>query len=162
MDKVFHTKAFFDKEKADTYMTQLQYGIEWNSPNTYFHRHYFRYDYLETHSRIPVLDNLIVDVEHQLDVKIIGAFCNYYKDGNDYTPYHKDSCNSDIITVSFGESRDFYFKHDKTGERTHIELNDGDLIYFPNSVNKDYKHSIPIRKKSKNPRISIVLFIKNS
>jgi len=88
-------------------------------------------------------------------------FANYYRDGNDYAPYHRDKYGFRTLTLSFGGSRDFYFKHDKTRERIDYRLDHGDLILFEKDVNDAYKHSIPRRKNLKSDRISILFFLKD-
>ena len=156
MDQVIYIKGFLDEDTCDKYMTQLQYGLEWNRPTGYFHRATYRYDIGQN---IPVLNELFELIKTQLACNIESAFCNLYEDGSHYTPYHKDSYGCDIATLTFGEKRDFYFKHDKSGEKVHYVLGDGDLIIFPESINKEWKHSIPLRKNCTRPRISIVFFL---
>lgn len=41
---------------------------------------------------------------------IESVWMNLYPDGSDYTPYHKDSYDCKVITISFGSTRKFSIK----------------------------------------------------
>jgi alkylated DNA repair dioxygenase AlkB len=109
----------------------------------------------------PVVGQIANFIQLNFKVKVRGCFMNHYEDGNMYVPYHADRYPFDLFTVSIGATRDFYFKHNITGKRHHFKLEDGDVISFKQQVNHNYKHSIPIRKRVKEGRISILFFVEN-
>jgi len=107
----------------------------------------------------PVLVELVELVQVNLEKKVMGVWCNYYRNGKDYTPYHQDSYNQGVtVTLSFGATRKCYFKHKVTGQRKDFSLKDGDLFIFSDKINRLYKHTIPKEMKVKDGRISIVFF----
>ena len=125
----------------------------------YFKRSIFRYD-SEFFGSIPVLDELGLMVTTQFNKNLHGIFCNFYEDGTDYAPYHRDNygCNT-LVTLSFGGERDFYMKADNGSGTLKFVLSHGDLFMFPNSMNATHKHSIPQRLREKNNRMSILFFL---
>lgn len=49
-----------------------------------------------------------------VNVNIIDVFGNYYRDGNDHLPQHRDAYSTDgikshVVSISFGASRRFHF-----------------------------------------------------
>jgi alkylated DNA repair dioxygenase AlkB len=106
-------------------------------------------------------------VEKRLGVSFNYALMNHYKDGKDYIGYHSDDErdlveNGVIAALSLGANRDFFLKRkpEKSEKKTFekpiaINLASGSLLTMEGNTQKKYKHSIPIRKKCKSPRISI-------
>jgi len=127
---------------------------------SYFKRSVYRLDMTEFIS-IPVLKRILAIVA--LNFPTLGymsAFINYYKDGTDYAPYHRDSYGCDVLTISLGADRPFLTKDEK-GIVTKYNLTDGSILYFTQAWNSKHKHSIPRRVGISNPRISIVLFVQD-
>jgi alkylated DNA repair dioxygenase AlkB len=107
----------------------------------------------------PIIIDLKNKIENEYGFRIKGIFVNLYKDGSNYTPYHKDTYGgTGIFTVSVGGSRQFSVKNDNSKEVTKYILEDGDLFYFNSKFNEENKHSITLTKKNVEPRISIVFF----
>lgn len=88
-----------------------------------------------------------------------GFFCNYYRTENDYTPFHEDQYGGDIISLSFGATREFQFREKCTGKIESFNLNGGDCLYFARGVNDTHQHSVPKSKTSKDGRINITFFL---
>ena len=97
-------------------------------------------------------------IEMVTNRKVDGAFVNYYRSGSDSAPFHRDSYNRDLVTVTFGGTRKFVLKNDNTGKTQSWNLGDGDFYYFPLSVNLTHHHSIP-KCANANPRISLLCFL---
>ena len=155
--KVIHIPQLLTTEEAGHYLERLQTVVQWQPPNSYFHRHTFRYDAKEG---CEVLDELAAIVNSSTGRLVQGAFCNYYHDGREYTPYHRDPYGCDIAGISFGTTRDFYFKADSGGGRTHYRLAHGDLLFFRNEVNGTHRHSVPARTRCHEERINITFFLR--
>lgn len=130
--------------------------IKW-STNKYLPRLVYRYD--DSHERLEPLEILKNMMETQFNIKISGIFCNYYADGNDYTPLHKDSYNCDVLTLSLGGCRRFQLVHDETKNKIEYNLENGDVIFFTQEVNDKYKHTILKTTKVVDERISLVFFV---
>lgn len=87
---------------------------------------------------------------------------NWYANGTHYIGYHSDDErqlveDSPILCFSFGAQRTFCLKNKKTKVVQKFELCDNSLIVMVGSCQKTHKHSLPVRKKVKTPRISITL-----
>ncbi|EDO42093.1 predicted protein [Nematostella vectensis] len=92
---------------------------------------------------------------------------NRYKDGNDHMGEHRDDekelvRSSPIASLSFGQARDFVFRHKDCRGRTStrnidpvkLELQNGSLLLMNHPTNHYWYHSIPVRKKLVCPRIN--------
>lgn len=93
---------------------------------------------------------------------------NRYNNGSDYIGEHKDDerelvKKSPIASLSFGEERDFVFRHQDTRgskatqkiEPVHLKLQSGSLLMMNFPTNSFWYHSLPVRKKSLGPRINL-------
>lgn len=96
--------------------------------------------------------------------KIENVWMNQYRNGSDWCPYHKDSYNCKVITLSLGSTRTFMTKEDVTGRETSHVLKNGDLFVFDEEFNKSHQHSIPKHTRTHStaisPRVSLVFFCK--
>lgn len=93
-------------------------------------------------------------------IEFSGVFFNYYRDGNDETPFHKDTYGSTVITVSLGATRDFIMRPDDGGLDEVYSLDHGDVFVFDPSDNTAYKHAIPKSRAPSGARVSVVIFAK--
>jgi hypothetical protein len=134
------------KELFDTIMRQT----EWTPM---FKRNICHYE----HS-ITELNNVLVKIENHFSRQIIGCFMNYYETGKDHAPYHADKYGCDVCLLSLGTTRILRYKKNETNEKTDFTLNSGDLLFIPNEINNNYKHSLLQRKKINTPRISLLIF----
>ncbi len=105
-----------------------------------------------------VIKNIKKRIESQTMQKFNYVLINRYDDGNNYIGYHHDKDKdlkkgSSIIGVSLGSEREMLFKRDKTVHK--YSLKHGSMIEIKWNTNKNWKHSIPKRKKIKDPRISL-------
>ena len=109
-----------------------------------------------------LLEGIIVQIQQIFQVNIKGVFLNWYKNGQDYCPYHSDKYNCDVFTISLGQTRDLLIKYNGPGKAEKFTLNSGDLYYMSNEMQLTHKHSIPIRKNVIGDRISIVFFARKN
>lgn len=119
---------------------------------------------MDTSTLIQLVPNLIEVVSYiqEKHGNISSVWMNLYSTGNDYCPYHRDSYDCTVVTVSFGASREFKIK-DRNGIETSFMLGNGDIFIFDQAFNREYQHSIPkITPKKKTDttgsRVSIVFF----
>lgn len=93
---------------------------------------------------------------------------NRYKNGLDHIGEHQDNEKElqekvPIASLSFGQPRDFIFRHkDSRGKNAirkidpvKIELKHGSLLMMNYPTNKYWYHSLPIRKKCLHPRVNL-------
>lgn len=105
----------------------------------------------------------LTDIRKEFNTKLGSDFnlclLNYYEDGNNYIGYHSDDERGLggrwIASVSFGATRDFLIKHNTTKEVTKVVLSSGDLLLMSIDMQKEYKHSLPVRKKISSPRLNL-------
>ena len=151
-----HIKKFINDDVSTYYFNELKTNIPWETVtwrgNKKLPRLVHKYE-----GNIDVLDELSKLITDSFIVNVEGIWCNYYRNGSDYTPEHQDSYGANVFTLSFGSSRDFYFRNIETKERINFRLRKGDLYFFDQETNSKYTHSIPKRKDAKE-RISIVFF----
>jgi alkylated DNA repair dioxygenase AlkB len=111
--------------------------------------------------KIEVLDEIVKVCESIYEgQKVSGIFCNYYRDGNDWCPYHKDTYGTDVATFSFGGARRFLCKDDTSGKVEEFILEDGDVFFFDIEYNACHTHSIAKTKKKVDERVSVVCFLR--
>lgn len=88
---------------------------------------------------------------------------NWYHNGNDNIGWHADNekeiiPGSDVMTISFGQSRVFKIKHNTDNTiAKNIPTQHNGFIIMGGSFQKEFKHSIPktTKKTSQMPRVSI-------
>lgn len=152
MDKLIYIPNFIENNTLQIY-GEIYNRTKWNKIN-YFKRSVSHYD-----GNVDALNEIIFKIQETFGKNVVSVFLNYYEDGNDYAPYHADNYNCDICLLSFGTSRILRYKENSTKINTDFVLNDGDLLYIPDEINKKYKHSLLQRKKINLPRISILFFL---
>lgn len=96
------------------------------------------------------------DLGHQFNSVLV----NLYRDGEDYMSWHADNekelgLRPTIASLSFGISRDFFFKHNSTQEKIKLNLEHGDLLVMKGNVQEYWKHSLPKRKRVNSMRLNL-------
>ena len=99
------------------------------------------------------------------DMEIYASRLNYYRNGQDWKPYHHDShayCKNMndkedfTVGVSFGQERILSFIHVKTNQIFNIPQRNGDCFAFNSIVNSKFKHGVLKGNKSNEERFSII------
>lgn len=156
---VRHIKAFLEKELASYALQIMAEQIPWTrfapAPNS---RLVYGWNQGGSTEADAVMQQIITRLEETEHCTVSGVFVNYYRNGADYCPYHRDQYGLDAYTLSLGASRDFCVKADSGSVQT-WRLNSGDLYFMPVAMHRTYKHSIP-KRASAGPRISILFFTK--
>ena len=94
---------------------------------------------------------------------------NRYKDGLDHIGEHRDDETDlhpgvSIASLSFGQHRDFIFKHkDSRGRnaprkdipQVKLCLRHGSLLVMKHPTNSEWYHSLPVRRSAPSPRINL-------
>ncbi|XP_037038085.1 DNA oxidative demethylase ALKBH2-like [Bradysia coprophila] len=90
---------------------------------------------------------------------------NRYENGNQHIGEHRDGekeidPSSPIVSLSFGQHRDFVFRHSNSKARPDLtpikmELPNGSILVMNPPTNQFWLHSLPIRKKALHPRINL-------
>jgi len=151
---IYMTNYICDKNDTglfDQIMTELKENniVKWS-------KHY-KY---ENPTFSPTFNKIIEKLSKDFNVDVKCTRLNYYKDGNDYKPYHRDShVENENFTLgcSLGSSRVLSFMHETSKKKFHFEQNNGDIFAFDDIVNKDFLHGVP-RSNDSGERISIILW----
>ncbi len=98
-------------------------------------------------------------VEDQLKLSFNAVLGNWYRSGRDYMGMHQDNekelgDNPQLASLSLGATRRFDFKNKKSGEKVHIDLDDGDLLHMDGRVLEEWTHGIPKQLKVSEGRIN--------
>lgn len=131
-----------------------------------------RHEKYENPTFSPTFTSILNIVAKYFNVQVVESRLNYYKNGNDWKPYHHDSHafyndnnNNKIredftIGISLGGSRElsFVLAQDQT-YKFNFPQNNGDVFAFNKHVNKVFMHGVP-KSKSKDARISIIAWCK--
>lgn len=113
---------------------------------------------------IPIISKIRDDIEIATGIKYNFCLVNRYTDGTNYIGYHKDDekdldAESDIVSVSFGATRQFYFKYDNklNGKNLikKVTLKNGTVCMMHYPTNQHWKHSVPKEAHVKDPRINL-------
>ena len=123
---------------------------------------------------IPILEKIRDCLVDHLNEGFNFVLVNRYKDGSDHIGEHRDDERdlvdaASIACVSFGQERDFVLKHkDFRGKNANkskdiperksnleVSLKHGSLLVMKHPTNRDWYHSIPVRKAATTPRISL-------
>lgn len=107
---------------------------------------------------VPEIVSLIDNVSTNIG-PIISCWLNYYRDGNDYTPYHQDSYGCRVLNISFGGMRRFSYRSIEGGKSVSHDMQNGDCILFDQGFNAMNLHTVTKTKKQCQPRVSLVLFL---
>jgi alkylated DNA repair dioxygenase AlkB len=109
----------------------------------------------------PLLEGIKQAVEQQCGHRFNTALLNYYRDGNDSMGWHSDDENElggnpVIVSVSFGASRIFQFKHkQQKNAKVSINLDNGDLLIMQGQTQHHWLHQVPKTSRMQGARINI-------
>ena len=105
---------------------------------------------------IPLLNSVI----QASQINFNGCLLNLYRNGNDRMGWHSDNepelnPKMSIASLSLGSSRDFFFRENNTKNKRTLLLRSGDLLIMDPLCQRDWQHSVPIRKKVLDLRINL-------
>ncbi len=103
---------------------------------------------------------LLEMVNSASNVKFNGCLLNLYRNGYDRMGWHSDNepeldLTKPISSLSLGAIRDFVLKHRTQEFKESLSLQAGDLLIMNPICQKEWIHSIPIRRNIKNERINL-------
>lgn len=150
------TKRFIDN--GDEIFTNLKDEIKWKKSQSGQRNICSLYHYTCGFTQYNKhIENLINIFFEHFQRKIVGVFLNYYENGNDHVEYHSDTYKHDTALLSVGCTRMIRFKNNLSGKKIDYNLDCGDLLYFQDAVNENYRHTIS-KQNTNLGRISILFF----
>lgn len=177
-DQLALVSGFFTKHSADYFYSQLLSSLAWEQEQItvvgkkilvprlvcWYGEKHAVYTYSGVTHRPLAWNDLLLDIKQQIEAFSSFSFnsllANLYRNGNDSMGWHADKekelgKDPAIASLSFGDTRLFKMRHNKTGEMMNIELQHGDLLLMSGSLQHHWRHSIPKTKLKKNPRINL-------
>jgi alkylated DNA repair dioxygenase AlkB len=108
---------------------------------------------------LPILVDIRSVVQEVTGESYNAVLLNYYPDGFSKTGWHSDNQRdlvpgAAIASVSFGATRRFDLRH-QDGEKHSIDLEDRSVLLMSGELQNYWKHSVPVQKKVKEPRINL-------
>ena len=113
--------------------------------------------------------NVVETLADYFDVDIFATRLNYYPDGTQWKPYHRDShayaknhANDPkhkedfTIGISFGAQRHLAFLHEQSQVKFLFPQNNGDCFAFSSEVNDKFLHGVPKAVDTTGKRFSII------
>lgn len=117
-------------------------------------------------SNSPTFQLIIHKISHFFNMDIKATRLNYYKDSNDWKPYHHDAAavkkdkaltQNFTVAIQLGLTRTVSLQHAKNGTIIDFEISNGQCYAFSDKTNIIWKHGIKQSKTFINqPRISII------
>lgn len=120
-----------------------------------------------TYSSIPYFDweesseimKIKKRIENFIGKKFDYCLAHIYNNGEANIGWHNDreALNTSVVSISFGATRKFRLRkiERKNGWDDQIYLKSGDLLHMFPGCQKVYKHTVPIEKTVKKPRINL-------
>ncbi len=109
-----------------------------------------------------ILLGLKAKLETITGISFNSVLLNYYRDGQDSMGWHQDNekelgNNATIVSLSFGESREFQLRHrfDKQIPKVKCMLENGSLLIMSGATQQFWQHQIPKTKKQIGERINL-------
>ncbi len=172
-------RAFYDKQSADNIFKQLLSETKWldksyeNPDGTIIHlprltANYGEksYDYSGLTFMPEVWTPLLLSLKQVAETlayeKFNALVLQLYRDGKDRVNWHSDDdiCvgqNPTIASLSFGETRQFWFKSkdkEKKQDILKLTLESGDMVLMQGTLQHTHLHTIPI-EENKQARINL-------
>lgn len=170
---------FFTAEESATFFKRINDEVEWHRPSlkfggksyptkrrvAWYSDEGFTYGYSgQTHESkdwTPALLEIKNRVEEfMICEKFDGVLLNHYENGLETVGPHSDDEKdmkkfAPVVGISFGSERDFVLKHKTKNIKHKFLLKPGSLYVMKGETQSFWKHSIPVRKKVRNARISL-------
>ena len=158
----------FCKTDDLTIFNQLQKEIEENKDYDFVD--WSKHKKHENPEFSPTFNDVIEKLKTHFNVEVFATRLNYYRDGNDSKPFHRDRHNYNsagqkedfTMGVSFGASRTLEFLHEQSDNKFSFPQNNGDIFAFNSSINEKFLHGVPKVHKPTGPRFSIIAWGKRN
>ena len=177
--ELIYIPNFFSKQEADSYFNIINTETNWQQDDITIYGKTYKQPRLTAlfgesnqpygYSNIVMkpkpftqtLQSVKSKVEDYTNYKFNALLLNLYRNGNDSNGWHADNEkelgeNPVIVSVSFGETRAFHFKH-KTlkDQRYKLILEHGSLLLMKGEMQQHWLHQIAKTKKQIKPRINL-------
>ncbi len=176
--EVFFYGRLFDLAEAEHYYFRLLNEVDWKHDEAiifgkhittkrkvawYADKHY-TYGYSKIVRKANLWTILLLElkqiVEQYTGESYNSCLLNLYHNGTEGMAWHSDDekeirKGGSIASLSFGATRKFVLKHNKTKEKVTFNLCTGELLEMKRDTQMFWKHTIPKTKKVHSPRINL-------
>lgn len=141
-------KSWFDKLKQEI---SSQSKINWS-----------KHQKIENPTCSETFNEIVKKMATHCNVNVIETRLNFYKDGNDWKPFHQDRHaygnikENYTMGLSLGSERQIDFKHIQSKNKFSFPQKNGDLFAFDKEINQLFEHGIPKDYTQKGERFSII------
>lgn len=107
-------------------------------------------------------NDIIKKISEHFNMEVYQTRLNYYKNGEDWKPFHHDSHKYGdkeedfTIGVSFGSTRALEFIHVASKNKFQFPQYNGDVFAFNKIVNDKFMHGVPKASPKVGPRFSVI------
>lgn len=170
--------TFFSHDASQKFFDDLCKNVPWKQEKIHMHGKLFDIPRLTawygdtgrvyTYSGIRVEPNPWIDTLIEINNKIFdvekkrfnSVLLNRYRDGSDGVAWHADDerelgQNPVIASISFGQPRTFQMKHNASGRKLHIVLENGSLLLMGGTTQTFWQHQVPKSKRKMCERINL-------
>ncbi len=141
-------KSWFEKLKSEV---SQKNKINWS-----------KHQKIENPTCSETFNEIVNKMASHCNVKVVETRLNFYKDGNDWKPFHQDRHaygnikENYTMGISLGGERQIDFKHIKTKSKFSFPQKNGDLFAFDKEINQLFEHGVPKDHTQKSERFSII------
>lgn len=169
---------FFSQEESNYFFLKLENEIFWKRDElilfgkkiitkrkvAWYGSKEFEYNYSNSSKKAILWTENLIHLKNKIEEfsneKFNSCLLNFYHSGEEGMGWHSDDeesieKNSCIASISFGAERKFKFSHKSLPKKISILLENGSLLLMKGEIQTNWKHSIPIQKKVKFPRINL-------
>lgn len=179
---VIYCGKMLSEVQSQSYFEKLMSGIAWKNDQAliygklittkrkvaWYADRPFSYTYSgTTREALPWTDELLdlkLLVEGRTGLLFNSCLLNLYHNGEEGMSWHSDDekelvKHAGIASLSLGAERKFMFKHQASGARVDVVLENGSLLVMKDETQEHWLHSLPKSKKVKGARISLTFRI---
>lgn len=169
---ILYNQQFLTPDYADEVYQQLAKSLAWRQDlikmfgkevkiprlQAWYGDQTAKYEYsglmMIPHPWTPLLFELKQQVESATGRQFNSVLANLYRDGNDGMGWHADNekelgIQPTIASLSLGQVRDFDLRHNETGKKIRLALQNGSLLMMSGNTQNFWQHAIPKRASKK-------------
>ena len=163
LEEIEHIRAMLSPKDSNDYFRQLKDTLPWGeitwTEGKPLPRLVFNYDELERLShQCQVLEELILLIEETYETNVSNVQCNYYRNGDDFRPYHRDYHKRHAFVLSLGASRKTVSRKRNSPEGKVYQMRRGDVLYSSSKINTKYEFSSVREPMIIKSRIEVTFF----
>ena len=168
----------FSGNESDDYLNKLLDNIEWKNDEiklfgkiittkrkvAWYGDFPFEYRYSNRTKLALLWTNELLELKHKVEYLLGETFnsclLNLYHNGSEGMAWHSDNekelkKHGAIASLSFGAERKFVLKHNFSGEKVELFLENGSLLIIKNETQDFWLHRLTTTKRILTPRINL-------